>query len=184
MVNEKVKSSVHNLTENDRRHEAQHDAIRKRSASGQEVVAFDGRAMTINCCFNLRGDVLDKHDKVVSTLTLTNVSYVPGSKFNLFSTSQAIKQGWIGQIDKNSARLNRGKEVLTFDRLSPTGTSMLYALRLVPKGTRERCNLLMEDPEKNEDTARIRIENSISRNCDPVKKVTSAKTKISKQQAR
>ena len=55
--------------------------------------------MTIKCCFDLRGDVWDENDKVVSTLTLTNVSYVPGSKFNSFSASQANKQGWIGQID-------------------------------------------------------------------------------------
>ena len=73
--------------------------------------------------------------------------------------------------------------MLTFDRLVPTGTSMLYALRLVPKGTSERCNLLMQVSERNEGSGRTRIENPTSSDSEPVKKVTSAKTKISKQQA-
>ena len=33
--------------------------------------------------------------------------------------------------------LDKGKSVLTFDRVVPTGTSMFYALRLVPRGTQE-----------------------------------------------
>ena len=68
MANNKVRNSVHNLTENDivfdtgaTKHsmKCMNGAIRTRSASGQKVVAFDGRAMTINCCFDFRGDVLD-----------------------------------------------------------------------------------------------------------------------------
>ena len=188
MVRDKVRNTMHNLPENDivfdteaTKHsmKCMNGAIKTRSASGQEVVAFDGRATTINCCFDLRGDVLDKDDNVVSTLTLTNVSYVLDSKFNLFSASQAIKQGLIGHIDDKSARLTKGNEVLTFDRLIPTGTSMLYALRLVPRGTQERCNLLTEDPKRNEDSETSNVKNSTSRISTPVRKVTSER-KISK----
>ena len=121
-----------------------------RGASGREVVAFDGRAMQIQCRFDISGDVLDKDNKHVSTLNLTNVSYMPESRFNLFSASQAIKQGWTGQIDANSARLTKGTSVLTFDRLVPTGTSMLYALRLVPRGTQESGAVAIDGEENNE----------------------------------
>ena len=121
-----------------------------REASGREVVAFDGRAMQIQCRFDMSGDVLDKNNKHVSTLNLTNVSYMPESRFNLFSASQAIKQGWTGQIDANSARLTKGTSVLTFDRLVPTGTSMLYALRLVPRGTQESGAVAIDGEENNE----------------------------------
>ena len=52
-------------------------ATNARGASSREVVAFDG-------------DVLDKNNKHVSTLNLTNVSCMPESRFNLFSASQGM----------------------------------------------------------------------------------------------
>ena len=96
-------------------------ATKIRGASGREVVAFDGRAMRIKCRFDMRGDVLDKNDKHVSTLNLTNVSYMPDSKFNLFSASQAIKQGWVRHIDATSARFKKGGVCLPSTDLSQPG---------------------------------------------------------------
>ena len=60
IVKDEVRSSVYNLTERDivfdigaTKHsmKCMNGAIKTRCASGQEVVAFDGRATTINCCF-------------------------------------------------------------------------------------------------------------------------------------
>ena len=101
-----------------------------RGASGREVVAFDGRAMKIQCRFDMSRDVLDKNVNLVSTLNLTNVSYMPDSRFNLFSASQGIKQGWVGQIDVKSARLTREKVCLPSTGLFPQERAcfMLFAL--------------------------------------------------------
>ena len=164
-------------------------ATNVRGASGREVVAFDGRAMSIQCRFDMSGDVLDKNDKHVSTLNLTNVSYMPDSRFNLFSASQAVKQGRVGQIDATSARLTKGTSVLTFDRLVPTGTSMLYALRLVPRGTQECGAVAVASKENNEiketNGSEFPGKNTTSSPVAVTQEMTSGKRtqKIPKQQA-
>ena len=101
----------------------------------QEVVAFDGRAMQVHNRFDMRGTVQDKDGKDKSRLTLTNLNHVPNFHFNLFSASQAVNQGWEVHVNSNRALVSKGQQTLTFDRLIKTGSSQLYAMRLVPEGT-------------------------------------------------
>ena len=101
----------------------------------QEVVAFDGRAMQVHNSFDMRGTVQDKDGKDKSKLTLTNLNHVPNSRYNLFSANQAVNQGWEVHVNRNRALVSKGQQILTFDRLIRTGSSQLYAMRLVPEGT-------------------------------------------------
>ena len=106
-----------------------------RTVAKQEVVAFDGRAMQIHHKFDMSGTVQDKHGQDKCKLTLSNLNHVPNSRFNLFSASQAVNQGWEVHVNCDRALVSKGKQTLTLDRLIKTGSSQLYALKLVPEGT-------------------------------------------------
>ena len=106
-----------------------------RTVKKQEVVAFDGRAMQIIHKFDMSGTVQDKHGKDKCKLTLSNLNHVPNSRFNLFSASQAVNQGWEVHVNCKRAVISKGQQTLTFDRLIKTGPSQLYAMRLVSEGT-------------------------------------------------
>ena len=111
-----------------------------RPLRGQDVVAFDGRAMPIMNKFDMRGIVMDKDDNEKVRLTLGNINHVPSARFNLFSASQAVNQGWECHVNGQRVVLTKGSQTLTFDRLVKTGTSKLYAMRIVPEGTEEVIN--------------------------------------------
>ena len=111
-----------------------------RPLKGQDVVAFDGRAMPIKNKFDMRGVVLDKNDNEKVRLTLGNINHVPSARFNLFSASQAVNQGWECHVNGQRAVLTNGSQTLTFDRLVQTGTSKLYAVKIVTEGTQEVIN--------------------------------------------
>ena len=106
----------------------------KRSMSGgfnirpvkkRNVVAFDGRAMPIRHRFDMRGTVVNKEGKAQCRLTLGNLNHVPSSRFNLFSASQAINQGWEVHVNVDRATVRKGNQTLTFDYVVTTGTSQL-----------------------------------------------------------
>ena len=82
--------------------------------------------MQIHHKFDMRGTVQDKDGKDKSKLTLTNLNHVPNSRFNLFSASQAVNQGWEVHVNSERALVSKGLQTLTFDRLINTGSSQLY----------------------------------------------------------
>jgi hypothetical protein len=103
----------------------------------REVVAFDGNIMPITKRYDMRGVARDKNGKDVANLTVSSINLMPGARFNLFSASHAVKQGWQFHGDSTGVTLTKGAETLKFDLLIPTGSGHLYAITIVPEGTQE-----------------------------------------------
>ena len=117
--------------------------------------------MQVHNRFDMRGTVQDKDGKDRSKLTLTNLNHVPNSRFNLFSASQAVNQGWEVHVNGKRALVSKGQQTLTFDRLIKTGSSQLYAMRLVSEGTQvDVVNVSVSDPQGMRNTDNVDEKNN------------------------
>ena len=66
--------------------------------------------------------------------TLKDVVLLPQGKFNLFSVTKLMKQGWTLNGDKNSLSLQKNGQKLTFDIEIPTPKGMLFAIYMERHG--------------------------------------------------
>ena len=72
----------------------------------------------------------DQYGETLQNFTLTNVKYVKEQKFNLFSTSRIVMDGWKPSGGKDALIFEKGEHKLIFDIKIPTATSCLFAICL------------------------------------------------------
>jgi hypothetical protein len=60
--------------------------------------------------------------------TLTEVTILPTGKFNLFSLTKLVNNGWILGGDYETMWLTKGERTVTFDIKIPTPKGTLYAM--------------------------------------------------------
>jgi hypothetical protein len=74
-----------------------------------------------------------KHGDKLFNLELNDVHYVPGQKFNLFSITKAMEQGWsLGGNSKSGLYVSKGDKKIVFDVRVPTKNGIIlggYMLR-------------------------------------------------------
>jgi hypothetical protein len=70
----------------------------------------------------------DKHGTELGTTKLTEVTYLPSGKFNLFSLTKMHKQGWLLHGNKEKIWLTKDSQTVTFDMVIPTNKGLLFAL--------------------------------------------------------
>jgi hypothetical protein len=76
----------------------------------------------------LRGTVCDKSGKKLGPVKMTDVRLTPENKYNLFSISKRLKEGWKMTGDKNGMVLTKGNEQVTFDIIIPTHDGVIFAM--------------------------------------------------------
>jgi hypothetical protein len=74
------------------------------------------------------GVICDKHGNAVDHSVLTEVTHLPGGKYNLFSLTRMIKLGWTMTGDKTSVILHKGPKKVVFDIVIPTAKGMLFGM--------------------------------------------------------
>ena len=83
-------------------------------------------------------------DGTTEDVTLTNVKYVPGLWVNLFSISQALKNGFsIGNKDV-VITLTKGSTVLKFDRIIPTHQGFVIGMEIRSRTTGNIAAAMLE----------------------------------------
>jgi hypothetical protein len=70
----------------------------------------------------------DKCGNELHEATLQDVTHLPDGKFNLFSLSKLLKQGWKLTGDKMSIKLAKDTQEMVFDVVVPTTKGLLFAM--------------------------------------------------------
>ena len=107
--------------------------IRTRQLTSREILAFDVHPMEISHRYDMRGIAKNKDGADVARVTITGINHVPTARFNLFSATYAVTNGWTFFGDSTGVTLNKGSSSMKFDLLIPTGSGFLYAIRIVPE---------------------------------------------------
>ena len=124
--------------------------VRTRQLSNREILAFDGHPMAIVNKYDMRGIAKDKEGADVARVTITGINHVPTARFNLFSATYAVSNGWTFYGDPTGVTLNKGTSKMKFDLLIPTGTGFLYAIRIVPDNDSEVGAVAIDKPKATE----------------------------------
>ena len=80
---------------------------------------------------DLQGTMCDKEGKELGPATLTDVAYMPTSKFNLFSTTKLLLNGW--ELHGNNSKIwltKEGKSPVVFDIVIETPRGAIFAMFL------------------------------------------------------
>jgi hypothetical protein len=75
----------------------------------------------------------DKHGNQITEVRMKDVTIIPGGKFNLFSVSKMIKEGWELGGNKTAIWLVRNEMKVVFDIVIPTPKGVLFAIYLKRK---------------------------------------------------
>lgn len=88
---------------------------------------------------SLNGMLCSNRGAQLNTMKLTGVQYVPGQRFNLFSLTKAIRDGWkLGNDGDESIWIEKNDKKIVFDVKIPTKTGFLlgcYIMRNVETAT-------------------------------------------------
>ena len=98
---------------------------------------------------NIVGMKVDNQGNEDFPIELNNVSYIPGSTFNLFSTSVLTQKGWLLFGNNKSMWLEKEGTKLVFDIKVSTDKGVLYCMKIDRKDKRyEMANLIMKHRKK------------------------------------
>ena len=77
---------------------------------------------------NISGTICDQFGNERQQVCIKRVRVLPNGKYNLFSITKRIANGWTLGGDKDSMWLSKGNEKVVFDIKIPTKEGMVYAL--------------------------------------------------------
>jgi hypothetical protein len=97
------------------------------AAAQDSITVGDGTNVKASKAANIRGMMCDKHGNELHEATLQDVTHLPDGKFNLFSSSKLLKQGWKLTGDKMNIRLAKDAQETVFDIVAPTTKGLLFA---------------------------------------------------------
>jgi hypothetical protein len=102
----------------------------KRATSEDRVTVGNGNVEKTKEIGDLPGVICDQNGNKLTKTILKDVAIVPSSKYNLFSLTKAMKDGWelIGR--KNRLTLKKGGQEVVFDIEIPTPRGVIYAMYL------------------------------------------------------
>jgi hypothetical protein len=90
--------------------------------------------------------ICDKHGNEQGLAKLTDVMLLPTGKFNLFSVTKLLKEGWKLNGDLKKMCLVKGEKTITFDIVIPTPKGVLFAMYM--KRTTEIAGATTDVPQK------------------------------------
>ena len=97
-----------------------------------------GQVTKAMACGNIKGTICNKNGQRLTTATLTNVQHVPNNKFNLFSLTKRMNDGWKLHGDKDKIWITKGQHKVVFDIKIPTKHGAVYCMyfeRDIPEPT-------------------------------------------------
>jgi hypothetical protein len=104
-----------------------------RDAEGSGMMGSNGSVEATEKIGKLSATMFSKHGDKLFNLELSDVHYVPGQKFNLFSITKAMEQGWaLGGNSKVGLYVSKGDKKIVFDERVPTKNGIIlggYMLR-------------------------------------------------------
>jgi hypothetical protein len=79
---------------------------------------------------DIKGTMCDKHGVEIAVAKMTDVTFIPTGKYNLFSLTKMMKGGWKLNGDDNTIYLMKDDKTIVFDIKIPTPKGVLYAMYL------------------------------------------------------
>jgi hypothetical protein len=77
----------------------------------------------------ISGMICDKHGNELNASILTEVTHLPEGKFNLFSVSMMLKEGWtLGGHIETGIWIEKGSDRVTFDLAIHTRKGVIFAM--------------------------------------------------------
>ena len=98
------------------------------SDSGTAIRMGNGAQEEVEKLPNIPGFVCDKRGNEQFCATLGDVVICPNVKYNLFSVSKILCNGWMLSGDKHAMTLEKGPYTLKFDIVIPTPKGAVYTI--------------------------------------------------------
>lgn len=103
--------------------------MNKRKANAEDnVTVGSGANVKAGMIGDIPGTIHDQYGKEVTTATLKDVTYLEGGRFNLYSMTRKMKEGWNLGGNKDSMWLERNGAKIVFDIAIPTKKGMIFAM--------------------------------------------------------
>ena len=115
----------------------------------ESVTMANGQDESSNLSGEIKGTKVDREGNKEMNLMMHNVSYTPGSAFNLFSTSVLTSKGWLLFGNKKSMWLEKDGMKVVFDIKVSTDKGVLYCMKVdrISKNC-EMANFILRDRRK------------------------------------
>ena len=107
----------------------------KTPGDGAGITMGNGETEMVTAIGDIRGAWCNKHGVETCRVNLTDVTVLPGGKYNLFSLGTMMKKGWQMSGDDQGITISKGGVQLAFDIIIPTPKGILYAMYLKRGGT-------------------------------------------------
>ena len=94
------------------------------------ITQANGKSEKTECMGNIPIEICNRHGVKLHAAKIVDVNYVPQNKFNLFSLTKMIKQGWILHRNKECIWLTKDSMEISFDIAIQTAAGTLYCAYL------------------------------------------------------
>jgi hypothetical protein len=115
------------------------------ATEADDITVANGDTESAKKIADLKGTRCDKHGNAVEEFEMTDITLLPGGKFNLFSLSR-LKKGWILGGDLTGIWLKLGAKTIYFDIVIPTKKGFLVAMYF--RRNREVAAAITDGPSK------------------------------------
>ena len=109
----------------------------KNNENGIAIENGNGSLSKVSGSGELHGTMCDKNGKKVGRVKMTDVRLTPGNKYNLFSISKRLKEGWTMTGNIEGMVLKKGDQEVKFDLVIPTHKGVIFAMYINRETTNE-----------------------------------------------
>ena len=102
----------------------------KRGTDDDAITMGNGTREDATMIGDLQGTMCNNKGNELGVATLTDVAYLPTSKFNLFSVTKLQREGWILHGDTKQIKLTKGNNSVVFDIIIDTPKGAIFAMYL------------------------------------------------------
>ena len=113
------------------------------------ITQANGKSEKTECMGNIPIEICNRHGMKLNAAKIVDVNYIPQNKFNLFSLTKMIKQGWILHGNKERIWLTKDAMEISFDNTIQTAAGTLYCTYLKMRHQR-KCNCGSRGTNQNE----------------------------------
>ena len=103
----------------------------KNTKNNESMVMGNGSDSIASSIGDIKGCKIDKNGNNVHKIRITNIMHSDSCRFNLFSMSRMVNEGWKLSGDEDSLRLKKNEFELVFDIKVPTPKGFLYCMRVI-----------------------------------------------------
>ena len=103
--------------------------VSKRKTTEADAISWgNGSSDDTATIGNMTGMICDKNGNQLHRAVMKDVRVTPTGKFNLFSLSKMMKEGWKMTGDTSAIVISKGNQKITFDIRIPTPRGVLYCM--------------------------------------------------------